>query len=118
MSRDINVCRQVRISPFRRGMGPVFTLTMWDDAGYDHLGKQLIRYTLVGVLKSAVPGGGHHVKQVFAKGADFACSPLHCTDSDETVAALMSFLALPEYVGDYSEALALECERRFSREAA
>lgn len=44
------------------------------------------------------------------EGADFHCSPLHAVDSDETVAALLSFLALrpgdtdKEYFDSYTPA--------------
>lgn len=44
------------------------------------------------------------------EGEDFGCSPMHAIDSDECVAAIMSFLTLRpgdtdrEYFEDYTEA--------------
>jgi hypothetical protein len=118
-----SICRRVRLSPYRRGMGPTFTLTMWDGIGYDSMGKNRIRYEL------ARSQGGK--RSVVFSGSDFATPD--CTDSDATVAALLGFLTLKpgdtdaEYFAEYTEgqhdfaschaeAVAMESERRFGQE--
>lgn len=56
-------------------------------------------------------------KLIFA-GDDYGCSPLHCIDSDECVAGLLSFLSLKpgdtdrEYFDSYTPAQMEWCERR------
>jgi hypothetical protein len=125
MSLSNDYCRRVRISPYRAGSGmPVFTLTMWDDAGYDSMGKQKIRYSLTALCRG--------VKTALFAGSDFSCSPMHASDSDETVAALMGFLTLKPgdtdadyfdgyteaqhaFAAEHAEAVACEVEYRFSK---
>ena len=92
--------RRVIFTPYRKGCGPSFTLTL-HDAGYDY-GRQrnMLRY----VLRQA--GKRHPIFD----GSDFGCSPLHAIDSDDTIAAIMSFLTLqpgdtdPDYFSDYTPA--------------
>lgn len=85
-----DVIRTVIFRPYRKGMGPVFTLRMFG-AG------DRIAYTLRAEGKT-----------IF-EGSDFRCSPLDCEDSDESVKALMGFLTLRpgdtdrEYFEDYTE---------------
>lgn len=88
MSKDI--LRRCIFRPYRKGQGPVFSLTMW------WLGER-IGYCL------RIDG-----KPLF-EGEDFGPSPLHAIDSDDTVNALMGFLtALPgnmddEYFKEYTQ---------------
>lgn len=104
---DANICRRVRISPYRRGMGPVFTLTLWDNAGYqERTGKCLLRYE----LKMGAT--------TLASGSDFALGFGICTDSDRAVADIMGLLSSDAAVPEHErEALALEVERRFEKAA-
>lgn len=116
-----NICRRVIFNSYRKGMGPSFTLTMWDDVGYNAMGKIRIRYRL------NMSGTKGHPVTLFA-GSDFATP--HASDSDESVAGLMGFLCLrpgdtdadyfdgyseaqKAFCDDHAEALACEVEARF-----
>lgn len=95
---DHNICRRVRLSPYRKGMGPTFTLTMWDNVGYDSMGKTKIRYELRQHLDGKTT--------ILFSAADFATP--QASDSDETVGALLGFLTLrpgdtdAEYFAEYT----------------
>lgn len=121
-TRD-QILRRCVFRPYRKGMGPVFRLTLWDACRRRPDGKDALGYRLT----MAEPGAR---SIVLFTGEDFGNSPLHAIDSDETVAALMSFLTLRpgdtdrEYFRDYTpaqlnycsehaEALALEVLARF-----
>lgn len=87
--------REVRLTPYRKGLGlPSFTLHLFD-TGLMRGGKCAVGYTLV-----LHPGGlrSRGLEQVLFDGSDFYCSPLHAIDSDECVKALMGFLTL--HIGD------------------
>ena len=113
--------RTVRFSPYRKGHGPTFTLTLSETGRLDALGKWILDYRLTSQGR------------ILFSGQDFACSPLHATDSDETVRALMGFLTLrpgdtdTEYFKDYTpkqlefaehhaESLAAEVDSRFGED--
>ncbi len=114
--------RRVRFAPYRRGMGPRFTLTLWE-APSNASHREMLGYRL------RMVGEGKPARTLF-EGEDFGCSPLHATDSDEAVEAIMGFLTLrpgdtdPEYFAGYTaeqadycaqhaEALGLEVYCRF-----
>lgn len=59
-----------------------FELLMFDTGKTDARGQTTIKYTL------------HDRDELIFEGEDFHCSPLHADDSDESVAALVSFLTL------------------------
>lgn len=120
-------CRRVIFRPFARMR---FTLTLWDNEPCDSAGKQRMRYrlTMSGFDVATRKNFGDGV--VLFYGSDFYCSPLHATDSDETVKAIMGFLTLrpgdtdndyfsgytdlqKDYCENYAEYLAMEVERRF-----
>lgn len=88
--------RTVIFRPYRKGMGPVFTLRMYDTGGTIG-GKNRVAYTLRSKGKT-----------IF-EGDDFGCSPMDSIDSDSAVAALMGFLTLRpgdtdrEYFENHSE---------------
>jgi hypothetical protein len=84
MMRDI--IRRVRFTPYRRGMGPTFTLIMYATGRYDSRGCSTIEYELRQHL-------GGYTTIVF-RGDDFNGSPMNADDSDATVCALMGFLTL------------------------
>jgi hypothetical protein len=124
MTKDI--LRRVRFSPYRKGMGPTFALTMWDTHSCDNRGQTRIGYTLT--MKPANGSG-----TVIFRGEDFCGSPMHADDSDATVACLMGFLTLRpgdtdadyfaaydglqlDFCANYAETLSCEVEARFSEE--
>lgn len=104
--------RTVRFRPYRKGMGPTFTLKLY----YLPVGYRLI-------MK------GKTVEILF-EGEDFGCSPLHGIDSDDCVKSLMNFLTLrpgdtdaeyfanytqvqKDYCDEHAEALSAEVYNRF-----
>lgn len=86
--------RTVNFKPYRRGMGPSFTLCLY------YLGHEKIGYELL------MRENGKSV--VLFSAADFRPSPMHSVDGDDAVKALMSFLTLRpgdtdrEYFDNYS----------------
>ncbi len=78
--------RTVRFTPYLKGMGPTFTLTLWNNHTQDRMGKSMIRYR----LNMSESGK----RSTLFEGADFACSPLHAIDSDGAVEGIMGFLTL------------------------
>jgi hypothetical protein len=111
--------RSMIFKPYRKGAGPVFTLQTWATDRTDSRGQTYISYCLSESM-------GNGVGRVFLfEGSDFAGSPLHADDSDETMLSLMTFLTLrpgdtdAEYFADYTprqmafvaqHAEALSCE--------
>lgn len=93
--------RTVAILPYLDG--PAFTLTLLETGRTDWRGQSYIGYELW-----QVPAPDDSDEPIFA-GEDFAGSPLHADDSDDTVRALLSFLTLREgdtdadYFDDYTE---------------
>lgn len=92
--------RTVRFSPFRRGHGPTFTLTLYDTHRRDSRGQTVLAYKFMRREAGKT--------EVLFEGADFAGSPLHADDSNETIASLMGFLTLKpgdtdaEYFANYT----------------
>lgn len=107
--------RTVRFTPYRRGLGPTFTLTLWDTYRRDPMGKSMIRYRLN--MRTGDRASGTDKSTTLFAGEDFACSPLHCIDSDEAVEGIMGFLTLrpgdtdPEYFDSYTSAQVHYCEQ-------
>lgn len=75
-----DVMRTVKFSPYRKGMGPTFTLRLF------YLGGEWIGYE----LKQHLDG---QTTVLFA-GDDFRLSPLHSVDGNDAVVAIMGFLTL------------------------
>lgn len=117
--------RTVRFCPYRRGMGPTFTLTMRDSGKVDSRGVTRIAYRLT----MREPGAKRGV--VVFDGADYSGSPMHADDSDENVHGLMGFLTLrpgdtdaeyfisytPDqlaYAINHGEALSCEVDNRYA----
>lgn len=115
----MNHIRTCIFKPYRNG-GPTFKLIVSDTGRTDWRGVSVLAYEL--------RSGG----KVLFSGSDFAGSPGHAIDSDETMEGLMGFLTLRpgdtdrEYFADYTreqlrfcdnhaEALAMEVERRFGK---
>ena len=109
-----DILRRCQFSPYLKGKGPTFTLTTWYTGKTDSYGKSVIGYQLEmrnyynmrngRILKKWYP----EKPIVLFEGEDFHCSPLHCIDSDNTIAGLMSFLTLrpgdtdKEYFDNYT----------------
>jgi len=100
---DSALLRTVRLTPYRKGKGPTFTLRTWDTFRSDNLGKSVLRYSLT---QRDVDGT---VTELFS-GSDFACSPMYAIDSDSACASLLGFLTLrpgdtdAEYFENYTDA--------------
>jgi hypothetical protein len=131
MARDI-ILRCV-FRPYAKGMGPVFTLTMWDTGRAGYGGKWLLGYRLTMTERFNAEFEPARVRTVLFEGEDFGCSPLHAIDSDATVEGIMAFLTLrpgdtdADYFANYTpaqrdycalhaEALSCEVQRRFCDE--
>ena len=124
--------RVIRFRPYRKDMGPVFRLKMWDTNRVDSYGKSVLGYRL-SMGEPANAAGNPAVWTVLFEGKDYCCSPMNAVDSDAAVADLMGFLTLkpgdtdteyfagytPEqliYCRQHAEALSCEVDRRFGRE--
>jgi hypothetical protein len=86
MARDI--IRRVTLRPYRKGMGPSFTLTMWDTGRIDWAGS--VR-TVVGYKLTMRE---HGKTTALFEGEDYKPSPLEAIDSDDSVNGLLGFLTL------------------------
>ena len=101
--------RRVRFTPYRPGHGPRFTLTLWE-AEPNGSPRAMVGYRL------RMLEGGRAPRTLF-EGEDFGCSPLHASDSDGAVEAIMSFLTLrpgdtdSEYFEGYSGEQREYCEQ-------
>jgi hypothetical protein len=123
-----DIIRRCRFAPYLKGMGPTFSLIVWDTHHTDRLGKSILGYSL---KKHSFPRPQPRRLTVeLFTGEDFACSPLHAIDSDECIATLMGFLTLRpgdtdaeyfanytptqlEFCEQYAESLACYCYSRF-----
>jgi hypothetical protein len=115
--------RTVRFRPYRKGMGPTFTLETFHVGRYDdHFGRERLAY----ILKQHENGK----TKVLFEGDDFGCSPMHSIDGDKAIASLMGFLTLKpgdtdeeyferytpeqmEFCQAHGEALEMEVMHRF-----
>jgi hypothetical protein len=119
-----DLLRMVTFRPYRKGMGPTFTLVTWDTYTEDAMGKSVIGYRLTKSAGVATPERGARHEVIF-EGTDFAVGRFTCIDSDEALASLMGFLTLrpgdtdDEYFAGYTKeqlayaeahAEALSCE--------
>lgn len=95
-----DILRDETYEPYRNG--PSFRLETWATPRTDRRGQTIIGYRLTQV---EVDG---EAATIF-EGEDFAGSPLHADDSDETLRSLLGFLTLRpgdtdhEYFDSYSE---------------
>lgn len=122
--------RTVRLSPYRKGMGPTFTLTTFDTGRTQtNVGTRPTHYTLGYELR--MHENGRTV--VLFKGEDYGC-PMHSVvDSDECVRGILGFLTLrpgdtdadyfaaytPDqlaYCAAHAEALSCEVYSRFGED--
>ena len=117
--------RTVRLRPYRRGIGPTFTLRVFDT------GRRIAR----GTSDLAYELRQHDGKAtcVLFAGDGFSSSPMYADDSDKTIAALLGFLTLRpgdtdaeyfekytheqmEYCTQHAETLACEAMNRFGED--
>lgn len=122
MERDI--LRRMRFAPYRKGMGPTFSLTTWDTHRTDRRGQTIIGYELrMHEPSTTVSGQGIPIVTfsrprtiVLFTGEDFAGSPMHADDSDACCASLMTFLTLrpgdtdADYFDSYTETQRAFCD--------
>jgi hypothetical protein len=122
-------CQALRVckfSPYRKGHGPTFELTLWDTGKPYGDGPQWgVGYRLV------MREGGRTTVLFCAE--DYGCSPLHAIDSDSCVEGIMGFLTLRpgdtdedffknytwrqrNYCDQHAEALSCEVQTRFCDE--
>lgn len=107
-TRDI--IRRCRFTPYRNG--PTFSLIVWDCHRTVRNGPQ---WQLGYRLTMSVPGQSPGV--VLFEGEDFGNSPMHGIDSNDTIAAIMSFLTLrpgdtdAEYFANYTPAQLEYCDQ-------
>lgn len=132
---DLDTLRVCHFRPYAKGQGPAFVLCTWSTGHYDTRGQSIIGYRLNMITPdtwSPLDGTVYSKRQrvTLFEAEDFAGSPLHADDSDDTMRALMTFLTLQpgdtdaeyfasdtdlqrEYREAHAEALAGEVERRF-----
>lgn len=111
MAHDHSHLRTVRFTPYRRGMGPTFTLIMRDAGTTDSRGVTTIAYKLT------MRAPGAKKATVIFDAADYHGSPCHADDSDANVEGLMGFLTLkpgdtdPDYFDGYTDMQREYCEQ-------
>lgn len=123
--------RTVKLSPYRKGAGPTFTLELWDLNQSDPEGRFAVGYKLI--ENSGTQGGtAHNHKRTIFECKEFACSVRmrEAVDSDEAVASVLSWLTLRpgdtdadwfanytpgqmDFANAHAEALAMESINRF-----
>lgn len=116
--------RSVTFDPFIPGMGPTFTLCLWDLERRDEYGKHILKYRLTMQKEKFT------VSEILFEGEDYHLASGQHVDSDEAVEGIMSFLTLKpgdtdedyfkdytqeqlEYCSKYAEALSAEVSARF-----
>lgn len=106
------VLRRCRFAPYRKGMGPTFTLTIWEASPMQtsyYGGRVKLGYRLT------MREGGK--SSVLFEGEDFSCASHVAIDSDECVRSLMTFLTLrpgdidSEYFANYTPAQLEYCQQ-------
>lgn len=111
--------RRVIFRPYRKGMGPSFTLTLWDagERWDGHQRRSCVRYRLT-----------QSEHGTLFEGADFSPSPMHATDSDACVRGIMGFLTLRpgdtdsdyfqrRFYDEHADALGAEVMARFGEDS-
>lgn len=79
--------RRCVFTPYRKGMGPVFTLDTFDTGRRDSRGSTYQRY----VLRMREASGP---SVVLFEGDDYSPSPMNASDSDAAIEGIMGFLCL------------------------
>lgn len=100
------ILRRCLFRPYRKGCGPVFTLTVWDTYRL----RDRDNHTILGYCLRM---NG----KVLFEGQDFGCPSCTPIDSDAMVASLMGFLTLRpgdtdrEYFANYTSAQLEYCQQ-------
>lgn len=115
--------RQARFKPYMPGMGPTFSLTIWDTFRLDKYGKFILRYRLTQTVDVCNATGKpcepscyepntscpkHKRRQVIFEGSDYCPSPSNAISGNESMAGLLYFLTLqpgdtdPDYFANYT----------------
>ena len=83
-----DIIRRVTLRPYRKGMGPSFTLTMWDTGRIDWAGgvRTIVGYKLT--MRE------HGKATTLFEAEDYKPSPVEAIDSDDSVNGLLGFLTL------------------------
>jgi len=119
--------RTVKLTPYRKGSGPIFTLKIFDT------GKPSDRYAMRTLLGYELRQHEHGKTTVLFSGDSFSPSCMYADDSDQCVAALLGFLTLrpgdtdadyfadytPEqmtFCGQHAETLSCEAVTRFGED--
>lgn len=115
----MDIIRRVRFSPYRKGFGPRFALTIWDTHKKDKYdGKAILGYRL------------RQGRKTIFQGENYSPSPCWAIDGNESLKGLMSFLTLKpgdtdreyfdkytkeqlEFAANHAEALESEVYDRF-----
>lgn len=123
---DKDILRRVRLTPYRAGCGPRFTLTTWATHRRDWRGQVGVGYRFVQI-------DGRKRTIIFEGAGDFFCSPMYAIDSNEAIASLLGFLTLrpgdtdseyferdtevqQRYRREHAETLACESVTRFGQD--
>jgi hypothetical protein len=105
--------RKVVLRPYRAGSGqPRWELFLIDSRYAD--GRDRVTYRFDEISAAGV-------REIVAEGDDFGPSPQHAVDSDDAVAALLSFLTLREHDTDqetFERLVATPRHRQFSEQHA
>lgn len=110
MSKLANICRRVRISPFRKGMGPTYTVTLDDGAPR---GSIPFTHWPVGVRISKSEGG----KSTVVYNETMGIPGHQSTDSDASVVAAVDWYCHEAAESDpHIEHLTAEAYSRFAPE--
>lgn len=108
MLTKANMIRRCRFSPFIKGAGPTFTLSLFETGRRDG-SRTYLGYRLTITDKGST--------STLFEGEDYGCSTMHCLDSDEAVSGIMGFLTLrkgdtdADYFKDYTPAQLAYCEQ-------
>jgi hypothetical protein len=84
--RSYDLVRTVRLTPYRKGMGPTFTLTLYDTHRTAEYGKNVIAYRLT------MRDDGEQT--VLFAGDDIVLPPGTAIDSDKAVENVLFWLTL------------------------
>jgi hypothetical protein len=109
----MEVMRTVHLRPYLKGLGPTFTLRLYDTGETDWRGVPNLAYTL---SMRTPPPHGNGSKVVLFEGEDYCPSPSTAIDSDASIAGLLGFLTLHpgdtdrEYFAEYTKAQLEFCE--------
>ena len=107
--RDRILIRTVRLTPYRAGLGPSFTLRVFDTGRYHRRGTSLLAYELRQHERGRTT--------ILFNGEEYSPSPLHADDSDRSIAGLLGFLTLRpgdtdrEYFTNYTPAQREFCDQ-------